>query len=316
MGKRSNLWPIMAACRLCGTTARLCRSHIIPKFVGDWLRATGVTGRMRTTDVPNRRLEGVPWRHLLCVACEARFNRFETEVCESIFLPLHEDQQQRFRYGAAFPRFAVSVAWRMLIMLQAEAHLGGLVKLPEQVDSAERTWREYLLEQRGTPAPYEVQALPLNVATGTLVEDASPLWSRFLLRTVSQTVHCRGGAAYLIVKMARLMVFGTIAYGNERRRWNATKLHADGGAWGSEIYQTPDWVVGHLKFGAQKVQKTLEGLSHRQQRLTHAALMEAARRDPKAVAASGLFRGVQSDVALFGGRAFHKPPTDAGSDDR
>ena len=63
-------------------------------------------------------LTALEWRYLLCESCEGRFNKFETEVCESIFLPIHERRQDRFRYGPYFGRFAVSVAWRAMVVLR------------------------------------------------------------------------------------------------------------------------------------------------------------------------------------------------------
>jgi hypothetical protein len=117
---KAELWPQQGACSLCGTVGPLCRSHIIPKFVGDWLKQTNVTGRFRTNQVPNRLTQDMKWRHMLCAACEGRFNVFETEVCENIFLPIHERKQDRFRYGPSFARFCVSVAWRALVALQRE----------------------------------------------------------------------------------------------------------------------------------------------------------------------------------------------------
>src|SRR5207249_10441572 len=47
-------------------------SHVIPKFVGDWLRDTGVTRRLRGSEAPNKLVEDLEWRHMLCESCEAR----------------------------------------------------------------------------------------------------------------------------------------------------------------------------------------------------------------------------------------------------
>jgi hypothetical protein len=45
----------------------------------------------------------------------------------------------------------------------------------------------------------------------------SPHFSRFLLRSVGLATQSHHGCGYVIVKMARLLVFGTIAAGSERR---------------------------------------------------------------------------------------------------
>ena len=304
------IWPTSGPCRLCGTDGPLCRSHIVPKFVGDWLRETNVTGRLRASDVPNKLVEDLVWRYMLCAKCEQRFNVFETEVCENIWLPIHERRQDRYRYGPSFAKFAVSVAWRSLIVLQAESHLGHLVEIPDDLAAAEAVWREFLLDQRKSPAPHDVHALPLDVPTNLDPTGLSPHYGRFLLRGTAQSSMCRDGAGYVIVKMARLIVFGTVAAGEERRLWKATKLHADGGGWGVEDYHLPGWVDAYFKVSAEKQQKLVEELSLRQKRRTNDDIREAIREDIDAVAQADNFRAFEADFKLFGDRVFQQPLPD------
>jgi len=148
-------------CHLCGAEGPLCRSHIVPKFVGDWLRATNATGRLRDTAAPDRLIEDLPWRHMLCAACEQRFAQIEAETCARIFMPLHERQSERFRYGPTFMQFAVSVLWRSLVLMRVEGRLGQLGELTE-IGSAERVWREFLLGYVGTVAPHDVHAFNMD----------------------------------------------------------------------------------------------------------------------------------------------------------
>ena len=151
---RAELWPAHGPCYLCGTVGPLCRSHIIPKFVGDWQRRTNLTGRLRTSNAPNKLVEDLEWRYMPCASCEGRFSEFESDVCERIFLPIHERTQDRFRYGPSFARFAVSVVWRAIVKFGREGGLGRLTEIPADVEVAERVWREFLLEGRRTPAPH------------------------------------------------------------------------------------------------------------------------------------------------------------------
>src|SRR4051794_39894070 len=115
----------------------------MPKFVGDWLRDSNVTGRLRSNKAPNKLIQDLEWRYMLCASCEERFSGCEGEVCQNIFLPIHERRQDRFRYGSSFARFAVSVAWRALVALKREAGLGRLNEIPDAVDAAEVAWREF-----------------------------------------------------------------------------------------------------------------------------------------------------------------------------
>src|SRR5262245_26366717 len=120
--------------------------------MGSVINLRSTTGRLRSKKVPNKLIQDIEWRYMLCAACEGRFSVFEDEVCRTIFLPIHERKQDRFRYGPSFARFAVSVAWRALVALQREGGLSHLNEIPRDVEAAEVAWREFLLERRSTPA--------------------------------------------------------------------------------------------------------------------------------------------------------------------
>ena len=111
MAKKGELWPEYGKCHLCQAVGKLSRSHIIPKFVGVWMRETNVLGRLRSNDVPSKLVEDLPWRYMLCAAREDRFNRFETEACERLFLPVHDNQREHLRYASGC--YSISRAgWR------------------------------------------------------------------------------------------------------------------------------------------------------------------------------------------------------------
>jgi hypothetical protein len=177
-------WPRQAKCRLCGAEDPLCRSHIIPKFVGEWLKATNGTGRLRDSANPNRLIQDITWRYMLCTDCEERFAKVEAEICTRIFMPLHTEEVEAFRFGPSFVQFAVSIVWRCLIFLRGEGGLGKLGELPEIV-SAEKTWREYLLEQRETVAPHDLHACHMGAPPPQPhLRDLPPNLGRYMLRSV------------------------------------------------------------------------------------------------------------------------------------
>ena len=311
---KNSLWPSNGPCSLCGTTGPLCRSHIIPKFVGDWLRRTNITGRLRSNKAPNRLVEDLEWRYLLCAKCEGRFSVFESKVCENIVLPIHEGKSDRFRYGPSFLRFAVSVVWRALVVMRREGGLGVLSEAQAEVDAAERVWRDFLLNNRGTLAPHVVHALPLDVPMNLDPRGKSPHYSRFLLRTPAIGMRYLDGAGYMIVKMGRLIVFGVVAPGNERRQWQATQLHAEGGSWGVEDYHVPGWVAAYLDLGAKKLQECAKALSPKQRHQTSEQLKEAIYDDVDRVASSDILRAFEEDMKIFGSDVFQQPLTDDDGD--
>ncbi len=66
------------ACSLCGEDKELRASHIIPKFVGKWLKKTSATGYMVSRLEPAKRVQDLPTSPLLCSDCEERFSKAET----------------------------------------------------------------------------------------------------------------------------------------------------------------------------------------------------------------------------------------------
>ncbi len=216
---------------------------------------------------------------MLCSACEERFAQFEAEVCERIFLPLHERQQDRFRYGLAFVQFAVSILWRTLVLLRVEGRLGRLGELREIV-STETVWRQFLLGQIKSPALHDVHAFHMDAPPPDAgLRDLPPNLGRYMLRSVGFVTLQRDDFGYLFVKMALIKIFGTVVAGSQRKLWRNNKLHASGGWWGGEEVVPPNWVPSVFMDGAEFGEATFEGLSSRQKGRTNARLMAAARAD-------------------------------------
>ena len=72
----------MAVCALCLQERQLRDSHIIPKFVFDYLKRTSATGFLRFSDRPNRRAQDGMTAALLCDECEQRLSVFEKYFAE------------------------------------------------------------------------------------------------------------------------------------------------------------------------------------------------------------------------------------------
>jgi len=103
-------------CKLCGNHAKLTESHVIPKFVINWLKQTSATGYIRQGINPNLRKQDLAKLKLLCAVCETRFSRWEKRFAEDIFIPYQTRRQQSFRYDQWLLLFVVSLAWRTVIV--------------------------------------------------------------------------------------------------------------------------------------------------------------------------------------------------------
>lgn len=100
-------------CKLCHQNDALVDSHIIPKFVFDWLKKSG-TGRMRRLSLPNKPIQDGIKVKLLCSDCEIRFGVAETYFSKKIFYPIINQEVTSFNYDKRLQYFVASIFWRLL----------------------------------------------------------------------------------------------------------------------------------------------------------------------------------------------------------
>ena len=141
------------SCALCGRSGDLKASHIIPKFVGKWIKDTSATGFLASA-TDGARVQDLPTFRLLCSDCEQRFSRLEKPFADKIFYPFNNSGDSRLEYGSWLEPFAVSLGWRVL-KAGYEVVKSKHPALYSQMAQAEATWREFLLGDRQTVSPYE-----------------------------------------------------------------------------------------------------------------------------------------------------------------
>lgn len=75
----------MTICKYCQLQEAIKNSHIIPKFISEWLKDTSATGYIRNSNKPNKRVQDSIKKELLCKKCETDFSVFETNLKKNIF---------------------------------------------------------------------------------------------------------------------------------------------------------------------------------------------------------------------------------------
>jgi len=143
-------------CALCGESAELEKSHIIPKFATDWIKKTGVTGKMLNNNVPTLRAQDGLKEYLLCGSCEDLFSkRGETPFATKIFHPFKKDKTRSFFYQEWLAFFVNSVQWRVLTVTLRKRQEQSI--MPQNIInshlllSAEEGMRNYLLDRNELP---------------------------------------------------------------------------------------------------------------------------------------------------------------------
>jgi hypothetical protein len=296
---------MVGTCRLCGNERELQDSHVVPRFVARWLREHSVNRRFRSTELPDLPHQDLLKRSLLCTDCEQLIGGFEHLTSERIFVPLQENRVARFRYGPWFHRFAVSVSWRALTVIREDQKLTNFPALKE-VDSALSAWRSFLLGRTTIVAPYDQHVLPLDQACVHVDERARPLLDLALSTGAGIAfLPCPDGSAYVIGQLARMLVIGIII-DKHRREWKGTRLHAQGGAWGENHYDTPDAIRVWLLLQAKDLGDSVVNTSPEQLDRSKELFLRAVSRDPRVLEKSEMYRTLGPSSELLP----HEEPPD------
>jgi hypothetical protein len=290
----------LQSCALCAQSLPLRSSHVIPRFVFEWMRDSSATGHIRLGEIPNRRVQDGWKPRLLCEVCEQRFSAWEKLFAEKIFVPLHSGQSDRFDYGPWLMKFAVSVSWRVLTAFKL---IGGLDNFPaEAMLKTERAlawWSDFLLDRRPNPGPYEQHMLPVDLLEQVNWDGLPANFNRYLYRSIDMYVAHNGMEVITYAKMGRILLFGFVSMPHPRR-WVGTKIHLRAGTLGSDTYQLPQSISTFLMQQAEKMQKQSRLMSPGQREV----IAQAVEADLDRVANSEGFRAMQQDVAMFGHAAF------------
>ena len=77
-------YPVQGICRLCQKNAQLKMSHFIPKFVGEWVKKTSITGYIRDSNEVHKRAQDIAKEYWLCAECEGLFSDWEGSFAKEI----------------------------------------------------------------------------------------------------------------------------------------------------------------------------------------------------------------------------------------
>lgn len=263
-GVRGATINVTGDCRLCGKSAELQLSHILPAFVYRWLRATSGNGHIRASNEPNRRAQDGPKRHWLCASCEELFGRSETAFSRQLFHPYLKAPAGAYRYSSWLLHFCASVAWRVLRFHRDEGHLGSWdAEALRRVDRAEVVWREFLLGNRIHPDSHQLHLLPLE-RLATPADGLSPAINRYLMRVVALDVCRRSDTILTFAKLGRFIVLGFVHEPNPNH-WKGSKVHVAEGSIEPRKYVAPQPFGEYLTRKASEMQVAQSRLSDRQQ---------------------------------------------------
>lgn len=272
-------------CALCLQESDLRKSHIIPKFVGKWLKENG-TGFLVNAEDGATRVQDTQKIHLLCGDCEEKFSKFERYFANQIFFPFHQKKEKSFEYDENLESFIVSLSWRALKLIgddfkKDNPHFSSFV------DQAELHWREFLIGKKETVSPTENHILFLDY-----VKDSDiPMPQGFHWYTLHSTdltivVNDETKRILVYVKFPWMIFISSINPSN-LKGWQETKVNKSGEL---KIPQSikDDW--GFLKFLQDRAGLALTSSSGPSPEVSQKRFLRAVEKDPQKFLESNTFR--------------------------
>jgi hypothetical protein len=263
-------WRSVGTCALCGKETELQASHIVPRFVGKWMKDTSATGFLSKSEDLSERVQDLPTEQLLCTGCEQIFSGFESYFAKNIFYPFHEKKVRVFDYDERLGMFALSLSWRTL-KASYSAFKVEVPKLAKQVDLAEDDWRNILLSKRSEMRPYETHLIFLDyIKRG---ENLPPNFQWYSLRTTDLCLVEYGGRIFAYTKLP-WMVFVTSIHPHRLEGWNKTLIERRG------KISPPQEIVDGI-FGRLLIDRAELALDHKLPKWRQEALLRSTQKNPQ-----------------------------------
>ncbi|PFM00536.1 hypothetical protein COJ37_13360 [Bacillus cereus] len=215
---------MMENCALCNEKRELKNSHIIPKFVGKWLKDTSATGFLRQVSNPDKREQDISKVPLLCGECEKLFNINETLFAEKIFRPF-QSGRTRFDYDTWLLKFIISVQWRV-IATQKETAVGIPDGLLEKLNNAFEMWREYLLGKSDKYGLYTHHVFFLDtIESASEAMELSDRPNMYLLRSIDSTIGSNSkDKLFIYTKLPGVIIWSQL-YPENIKGWSKTRVY-------------------------------------------------------------------------------------------
>jgi len=199
-----------ARCALCQKEAELKMSHVIPKFVYDWIKRTSATGYLRHSSNVDKRAQDGHKLPLLCGECEQRFSVAEKKFAEKIFSAHMDRREQSASYQSWLYYFLMSLAFRVLFINQDVRDREPDYR--DDVDQALVDWRMYLLNDDTALPSYEAHLLPIDpeIKISSLPSFMPPKTAFYLTRGTDLDVVTSDKYMMVYVQIPGFIIFFTI----------------------------------------------------------------------------------------------------------
>lgn len=216
----------MGICKLCLENKELRESHIIPDFTGKWIKNTSVTGKLRSSDSVNKRIQNLIKVKLLCDDCESIFQKYEKYFSENIFKPFLNFYTPKFKYDEKLIKFIVSLSWRILIFSMPKVNW----KSDEHkiaAEKSEKVWRAFLYKNKDI-GNYEQHLFLLRFVRGApKISGTTVDINWYFFRSVDGTIVQNIQEAFTYVKIPGFVIISPL-YEIQFNHLKNTKINFNG----------------------------------------------------------------------------------------
>lgn len=200
----------MNVCRLCKCEAELQKSHIIPKFIGGWIKDTSVTGFLRAVDTPNLRRQDLFKEKMLCKKCENIFSNYEKYFAETIFHPYMNSTNSTYNYSYdnRLSKFCASLSWRVLVYITENLNF----KTNPDFEKAKIKFESFLLNESTNLDQYEQHIIPLEGGSDLPLYKKHSNFNSYFQRAIDTDLLQFKNGSMIYIKIPKFILLSNISY--------------------------------------------------------------------------------------------------------
>jgi len=286
--------------RLFQSEAVLKESHFIPKFIGKWVKKTGVTGYLRGNNEVHKSAQDIAKEYWLCGDCEALFSEWEREFANKVFYPFEDKGESVANYGEWMSRLCASLSWRTLTYIRSknEAEQESY-EYNKSLDDAEQHLKKFLLGEESNLYQYEQHVFPLERIEDTTELGLPPNINRYFLRTRAMDIVGNSTDLYIYTKLPCFIVLGVVK-SKDLKKMRYRRMAIKHGNISPREYWWPDGFINYIIKKAKEVSDVYERIPEKHK----ASFDEYIRKNPDKAASSKLFEAFMHDHEQFGKKFF------------
>lgn len=291
---------MQGTCKLCKTEGQLKESHFIPKFVGKWVKKTGVTGYIRDKNEVHKRAQDIAKEYWLCGACEGLFSNWEREFANKVFYPFVDQGESIANYDDWMSKFCASLSWRTLTYMRSKNNREEKSQeYNDALDHAEEHLEKFLLGAESNLNQYEQHVFPLERIESTTQSGLPPNINRYFLRTMAMDIIGNSTDLFVYTKLPSFIIL-CIVKAKEPKKMRSSRIALKSSKLSPREYWWPDGFINYLVEKAEAVTEAYSQIPDKHK----ASFDEYIRKNPEKAANSKLMEAFMHDYDQFGDKVF------------